>query len=139
MERALAAERSSASVAGAEARELRVRVEDFKRKVGELEESNAGLGRRASQLAVEMQEAEAAHKVEMLGSIAKGKHVLTFCNPVRPSWRAKSGRLNSCGARQPRPSGSTRRYMVPSWKTWRRSGFTAASSCRRSRGSPSKI
>lgn len=70
LERALAAERSSASVAGAEARELRVRVEDFKRKVGELEESNAGLGRRASQLAVEMQEAEATQKVQMAGSIA---------------------------------------------------------------------
>jgi len=72
LEAALARERSQNSSSGVEARELRVLVEELRRKMEEVEESNRKLGLRSSQLSVQLQEATSMHNAKMA---AKDKEI----------------------------------------------------------------
>lgn len=65
LEAALARERSQHSGSGVEARELRVVVEELRRKTAELEESNRTLGMRSSQLSVQLQESTSMHNAQI--------------------------------------------------------------------------
>jgi len=72
LEAALARERGQNSSSGVEARELRVLVEELRRKMEEVEESNRKLGLRSSQLSVQLQEATSMHNAKMA---AKDKEI----------------------------------------------------------------
>merc|ERR1719167_723428 len=72
LEAALARERGQNSSSGVEARELRVLVEELRRKMEEVEESNRKLGLRSSQLSVQLQEATSMHNAQMA---AKDKEI----------------------------------------------------------------
>merc|ERR1719507_2020680 len=72
LEAALARERGQNSSSGVEARELRGLVEELRRKMEEVEESNRKLGLRSSQLSVELQEATSMHNAKMA---AKDKEI----------------------------------------------------------------
>ena len=62
LERALAHEKSQNSSAVVEAKELRIRVEDLRRRINDLEASNQTLGHRASELQINMQDQAAAYE-----------------------------------------------------------------------------
>ena len=62
LERALAHEKSQNSSAVVEAKELRIRVEDLRRRINDLETSNQTLGHRASELQINMQDQAAAYE-----------------------------------------------------------------------------
>jgi len=65
LETALARERAQQSSSGVEARELRILVEELRRKTGELEESNRNLGMKSSQMSVQLQESNSMHQAQM--------------------------------------------------------------------------
>ena len=66
LENALAYERSNNSSSGVELKELRIRVEDLRRKIAELESSNQNLGHKASELQINLQEQGAAYQSQVL-------------------------------------------------------------------------
>ena len=65
LENALAYERSHNSSSGVEVKELRIRVEDLRRKIAELEASNQSLGHRSSELQINLQEQGAAYQSQV--------------------------------------------------------------------------
>ena len=65
LENALAYERSHNSSSGMEVKELRIRVEDMKRRIAELESSNQTLGHRSSELQVNLQEQGSAYQSQV--------------------------------------------------------------------------
>jgi len=67
LERALANEKSQNSSAVVEAKELRIRVEDLRRRINDLEASNQTLGHRASELQINMQDQAAAYESKIAG------------------------------------------------------------------------
>jgi len=67
LENALAYERSHNSSSGVEVKELRIRVEDLRRKIAELEASNQSLGHRSSELQINLQEQGAAYQSQLAG------------------------------------------------------------------------
>jgi len=67
LENALAYERSHNSSSVVELKDLRIRVEDLRRKISELETSNQTLGHKASELQVNLQEQGAAYQSQLAG------------------------------------------------------------------------
>jgi len=67
LERALAYEKNHNSSAVVEARNMRVQVEDLRRRIGELETSNQSLGHRASELQVNMEDQAAKYESKIAG------------------------------------------------------------------------
>ena len=65
LENALAYERSHNSSSVVELKDLRIRVEDLRRKISELETSNQTLGHKASELQVNLQEQGAAYQSQV--------------------------------------------------------------------------
>ena len=66
LENALAYERSHNSSSGVEVKELRIRVEDLRRKITELEASNQALGHKSSELQINLQEQGASYQSQVL-------------------------------------------------------------------------
>jgi len=67
LENALAHERNHNSSSGAEAKELRIRVEDLRRKMAELEASNQSLGHKSSELQINLQEQASTYQSQLAG------------------------------------------------------------------------
>ena len=65
LERALAYEKSHNSGAAVEAKELRIRVEDLRRRISDLEASNQSLGHRASELQINLQDQAASYQSQV--------------------------------------------------------------------------
>ena len=65
LESALARERGQQSSSGVEVTQLRVVVEDLRRRTAELEESNRTLGLRSSHLTAELRDAEGVHNAQV--------------------------------------------------------------------------
>ena len=94
LERALAHERSTNSSAAVEAKELRIRVEDLRRRVNELESNNQVLGHKASELQINLQDQAASYESKVT-SILVSFLLLKFNTFISFSWLAKTKRLHS--------------------------------------------
>eukprot|EP00092_Neocalanus_flemingeri_P001913 GFUD01002043.1.p1 GENE.GFUD01002043.1~~GFUD01002043.1.p1 ORF type:complete len:1721 (-),score=424.93 GFUD01002043.1:78-4745(-) len=75
LENALSYERSHNSSSGVEVKELRIRVEDLRRKITELEASNQALGHRSSELSVNLQEQGATYQSQLAGKDREIEHL----------------------------------------------------------------
>ena len=65
LENAIAYERSHNSSSGVQVKELRIIVEELRRKVGELESSNQSLGHRSSELQINLQEQASSYQSQV--------------------------------------------------------------------------
>ena len=84
LENALAHERNHNSSSGAEAKELRIRVEDLRRKMAELEASNQSLGHKSSELQINLQEQASTYQSQV--------HYSLNLNIIQLVWFAVGGK-----------------------------------------------